>query len=549
MKQFFKRRLILVLVALLFSTCYYDEERYFYGEETHRNTSKEVMSARQWYDANVEELSLKAEGDDELQLNLTPRWNDAVVRSNIRTTTVEIPVAGSGSFHFLANKNRRKYEAGDKRYATSLTRLVIQTNRRTGRRIGFLMTASPSAECLEKTDFDPFDKLWYMDVPNNYGGHIVYHDLSGKFVNGWEYKNGKLKHAIHRASNSDSNADMITKSMSSGYSACYIVRVDLLWEICTGYYDADGIFHATSPCTYEWRIGSEYQYCEGYDSWTEFAENEFAGSGGEGEYNPPPTSTPTVTLHAFKTTITLMDSYDLLLTTSSETIGFATFTISNPSGQQYILQSGYSEICNEKAKKPGIWQIQATGLLSSGETFQSNTVSVTVQYPDVNTIQNNGTVSTKMSNVWTETKNAASSNGRSERGFWIYVNTTAMQYECGSTITGTNVSECQGAGGSVVPGSPSESIPNDPTTGGKYAVAFFHTHTPATYCPNTARAVGPSAEDISWHTSNNIPGLLYDYTGSYISDLGYRAIIGGHGKNDPAQIYPINPTRKPTPQF
>jgi hypothetical protein len=168
------------------------------SEESHGDTAKEVMSAYQWYEANVDELSLKSEYNDRLRLSLTPRWEEAVVKSNDQEINVEIPVSMSGSYHFMPAENSDRYKAGDKQYASSLTRLVIQTNRRTEQKIGFLMTISPSAKCLEETDFNPFDKLWYKDIPGNYSGHIVYHDLSGKFANGWEYKDGKLKHSISR---------------------------------------------------------------------------------------------------------------------------------------------------------------------------------------------------------------------------------------------------------------------------------------------------------------------------------------------------------------
>jgi hypothetical protein len=94
-KTFFKNRFIVLFVAVLFATCYSDDEIYYLsGDDSRRNTAKDVMSARQWYYANVEELSIKANSESGLQIDLKPQWEDAVVRSNIRTTTVEMPVAG-----------------------------------------------------------------------------------------------------------------------------------------------------------------------------------------------------------------------------------------------------------------------------------------------------------------------------------------------------------------------------------------------------------------------------------------------------------------------
>jgi hypothetical protein len=238
-----------------------------------------------------------------------------------------------------------------------------------------------------------------------------------------------------------------------------------------------------------------------------------------------------------------MDSYYLNVTASNGTITNATFKISKASGGQWILQNGTSTTCNEKAKKPGVWKIQATATLSPGGSIQSNTVTVTVQYPDVYTIKSNSTVSANMSTVWMQTKNAASSSGYMEKGFAIYVNTTTMAYECGPTISGSIIS-CGNGGEGEVYISGAELIPSSPVQGGKYYVADFHTHPPLTYCPSTDnRKVGPSSTDIS---DANVPGILYDYVGQNIPNYGV-GIKGGHSLNAASTIYVYGPNRKNTP--
>lgn len=67
--------------------------------------------------------------------------------------------------------------------------------------------------------------------------------------------------------------------------------------------------------------------------------------------------------------------------------------------------------------------------------------------------------------------------------------------------------------------------------------AFFHTHTPLTYCPEEVRRkTGPSKSDISFAEEYGIPGLLYDYSASYI--------YGGEEKDAQAKIYTFGPTQK-----
>jgi hypothetical protein len=236
-----------------------------------------------------------------------------------------------------------------------------------------------------------------------------------------------------------------------------------------------------------------------------------------------------------------MDPYGLSLTASSGTVSNAIFKIGKPMEAQYTLQSGASAVCNLKSQKPGTWRIMATVILSSGVSAQSNAVNVEVQYPDVDTIKNNSTVSSKMDDVWDETKTAASDTGQREKGFMIYVNTTSMSYECGTTIDG-DILSCT-TGSISITGN--ERIYSSPLSGGKYFVADFHTHPPLKYCPtNTVRPVGPSSTDIS---GISIPGLVYDYTGSYISSQEYTGITGGHDIDAAAQIYTYGPNRRATP--
>jgi hypothetical protein len=209
---------------------------------------------------------------------------------------------------------------------------------------------------------------------------------------------------------------------------------------------------------------------------------------------------------------------------------------------QYELQNGTSLSCEELAKKAGHWSIKAV----VNGTHTSNVINVEVKYPDVNTIMSDGVVSSNMAALWQETKNAASANGRSERGCWIYINTASMTFECGRTISGPNIVECAGTSGQVNMGFRSEIVSSSPIIGGKYAVAMFHTHTPLTYCPSdNSRVVGPSTSDIRVANSQGVPGLVYDYVGSW-NRVEYE-ICGQDSIDDPSKLYIIGPVKRSTP--
>src|SRR5574344_8152 len=312
----------------------------------------------------------------------------------------------------------------------------------------------------------------------------------------------------------------------NGYSSCYCTECAALLTRC----GASCMF-PTCP-----NFGSNNSD-PGYPD-SDPGGNPGGSTGGNPGSNPgydPFVSPPIISVSlSCPNVVELLDPYNVTLTVNpnNATITSVKYLIND----QYVLQNGTSLSCGERAKKAGYWTIKAV----VNGTHTSNVVNVEVKYPDANAIRGNGVVSSNMAALWQETKHAASANGRSERACWIYVNTSSMTYECGETIVGPNTVGCNGTSASVDMGSPSEAVSFSPIIGGKYAVAFFHTHTPLTFCPSVSyRVVGPSPDDESYSYSNNIPGFVYDYSGTW-SYLEYR-VNGGHSINIPSQFYNFGP--------
>ena len=121
-----------------------------------------------------------------------------------------------------------------------------------------------------------------------------------------------------------------------------------------------------------------------------------------------------------------------------------------------------------------------------------------------------------------------------------------MTYECGTTAEGDNIEGCAGTFGQVDVGFRSENVSSSPIIGGKYTVAFFHTHTPLTFCPSgNSRVVGPSDYDTDFAASEGVPGFVYDYNGTW-SYSDYR-INGGHSIDASSQLFIFGPAKRETP--
>jgi hypothetical protein len=162
-------------------------------------------------------------------------------------------------------------------------------------------------------------------------------------------------------------------------------------------------------------------------------------------------------------------------------------------------------------------------------------------------------VQSQMDNAWAETKAAASATGRREQGFVVYLNSYSSVYQCEPAFYGQVVQCGTTAGVDLIANY--DVSDDDPTYGGKYAVALFHTHTPLTYCTNppALRLVGPSSTDISssYLIYSGVPGMVYDYVGAYIERPEYSnfkgiGIEGGHNINDAAQITTYGVARRTT---
>jgi hypothetical protein len=181
----------------------------------------------------------------------------------------------------------------------------------------------------------------------------------------------------------------------------------------------------------------------------------------------------------------------------------------------------------------------------------SNTISIEMGFPSTLDILNDPNIQSEMHDTWVSTKEFASTNGRKEQGFWVYVNSTEgafQRYFKGDVFDGPVITGSVGTNGTINFSPPTlQEYGLTPLSGGKYVVAMFHTHTPITYIiEDAAREVGPSSSDFFTSEQHLIPGLVYDYIGGFLPYRGFIGIVSGHEIDDPSQIYTFGLTRRPT---
>jgi hypothetical protein len=207
----------------------------------------------------------------------------------------------------------------------------------------------------------------------------------------------------------------------------------------------------------------------------------------------------------------------------------------------HVLQDTAANSFSKKAKVAGRFKLRVTATLSDNSTIMSPEKDLEVQFPSYADVSGNGTVVSATDAAWTATKADASATQRRERGFWITLNTQTEQYVIGATEFGPWVADTVGA--SMSPSAkPADSIAaptplQEPT----YTVAYFHTHTP-TFYRTMGRPVGPSGADTTFHTSQNVVGIAYDYLGDASGNAP-----AGWPLHSPARRWDAGPTRRTTP--
>lgn len=288
-------KIVLLLLAGCLLTCQDDPDE-LHQVNTQR-LSKEAARAQEWYESILRKEVLTMErGDAGSPIEVKPDWEQVEVTSDKKQRIVETGLSMKGAFFITMDENKQRFsETGDERYAYSLSRMVIRTKLKSGKTDGFLMTVVPSVGYIELTDFNPFEKIRYIDRDKRFTGRIIYHDLNGKFVHGWVYKEGKISHSIKPV---QEGADPVVMMKSSGASDCVIVEEWGWTRTCTDhYYTVNGgppVFSHTTCTDWVWGLINSYSECApgsgGDDEYGEDIDGENdGGSGGSGGgYNPTP---------------------------------------------------------------------------------------------------------------------------------------------------------------------------------------------------------------------------------------------------------------------
>src|SRR5690606_38100822 len=196
--------------------------------------------------------------------------------------------------------------------------------------------------------------------------------------------------------------------------------------------------------------------------------------------------------------------------------------------------------CETPCLNPGEWEFRASLEYRESENstrtvIHSNIVKVNILYPQVAHILSNlnftfSHIKSDMESLWQQTKDAASSSGVYEFGFFIFVETDMtgrVDFSTGA-ITPGSLFPC-GQQANITINDFENNYEAYQEDGDKFIVAAFHPHPPQKYCAG-CRDTTPSDDDYNSAATKKIPGILMDYN---ISSLCYGHNIDMSYKFDP----------------
>lgn len=155
------------------------------------------MGQKEGQEVMLSSLSRSREGNG-LLFYTEPSWKYYCESENLTYKSIDVSLTDRIALDFVLEENKEQYErTGIHKYRRSYSRLVILTSKLTGKKTGFIMTLLPSIKYIEDENCRIGRNL-YLHRDENYDGMIFYHDLEGRFVNGWRYEQGKVTGRIQK---------------------------------------------------------------------------------------------------------------------------------------------------------------------------------------------------------------------------------------------------------------------------------------------------------------------------------------------------------------
>ena len=557
--------LVGLIIPIIFLAC--KDDLFFPQEQSEGvpNSSLTVRKAREIFEQFVssDSLVLKKSRVEKPGLcpgDFTPIWDKANESADSLIECVDVPICAQFLYRgtFVSKEPSKKGET--ERYATDIFQKLLVVYDKRSRLTGcFIINLIPTKQYYNKHKNDV--ALRFANCENDFCGIVLYSylkDNSTVRIN--VLRDGK---AVKAASvyNNENTFEENHRIMRSFVEDGVVYRMPKATAARGGEYIGGGhgtiIWNSHSLPDIEVpgnrpdpepEPGTDPEIPEVPEPDPNPGSGGGGGGGGSGE-NPtdPDEDTDPVIIRlnvSGSKTYTLLDEYTLSVSVSpaNKNPGIFYYEMSRPGEGKWEGLNG----ATVKARFPGKFDLRAYAYIDY-QPFYSNTIQVEHIFPSRDEILQ--AAQSHFDELWQKTLDDYSETSCREYGCTVYLETWDKGKE------GYTYEDIPGE--VTPPTSPIVTVKskmtddhrNDFRLGGKFGVAWFHTHPPMKYAgKKTMRRVGESDEDTTSIAKAQLPGFVYDCIGT--KDLnGNYYTYGGDEIDRKGKIYPYGLERRPNNEF
>jgi len=196
MIQSFKKLSVFLLCSMVLTGC---SDEIFKDITYTQKTSPSLTTdkAKAWFETNFPLLknanTFKIKGSDSTAFQLKPLldWNLAEIDNDTLWSVVELPWAFENGKETMANSDVSAYANINQKEIKQVLRLVVMMNKKTGDKYGFKMAVIPDLDYMIQKG-DELKSNNYFNRDAKLSGTVLFYSVYDEFINGWQYKNGKI---------------------------------------------------------------------------------------------------------------------------------------------------------------------------------------------------------------------------------------------------------------------------------------------------------------------------------------------------------------------
>ncbi|HAQ21887.1 MAG TPA: hypothetical protein DCR40_22055 [Prolixibacteraceae bacterium] len=184
-------------------------------------------------DQRLSQFTLKSGDLQKKTINIKADWDKAKSSNNEKVSVIETEILAQGRFGFATAESMDAWKAtNSKSYIHSMSRLVVIQEKKTGEMYSFIMSVVGGKSYFEGKKFNLWDNT-YLKRDKDLTGYVLFHNLSGEFVNGWIYCDGEITNSIAEPENLDLSVQLKSATtMQSIYM--WVEECTYLWTIVGG---------------------------------------------------------------------------------------------------------------------------------------------------------------------------------------------------------------------------------------------------------------------------------------------------------------------------